>query len=76
MCRDKGEITVKGFGRPVPIYEVIDFRRDLGTERSFLEHEHAGFAMYLDSDKIRGNERSDILQALEEAADRLRQDDG
>ncbi|ENO13776.2 adenylate cyclase [Marinobacter nanhaiticus D15-8W] len=75
MCRDKGEITVKGFGRPVPIYEVVDFRRDLGTERSFLEHEHAGFAMYLDSDKIRGNERSDILQALEEAADRLRQDD-
>nr|WP_148864885.1 adenylate/guanylate cyclase domain-containing protein [Marinobacter fonticola] len=75
MCRDKGEITVKGFGRPVPIYEVIDFRRDLGAERSFLEHEHAGFAMYLDSDKVRGNERSDILRALEEAVDRLRQED-
>ncbi|MEQ5833482.1 adenylate cyclase [Marinobacter sp. R17] len=75
MCRDKGEITVKGFGRPVPIYEVIDFRRDLGTERSFLEHEKAGFAMYLDSEKVRGNEREAILQALEDAAERLRQGD-
>uniref|UniRef100_UPI0030DC402C adenylate/guanylate cyclase domain-containing protein n=1 Tax=uncultured Marinobacter sp. TaxID=187379 RepID=UPI0030DC402C len=23
MCRDKGEITVKGFGKPVSIYEVV-----------------------------------------------------
>ncbi|TBW59184.1 adenylate cyclase [Marinobacter halodurans] len=73
MCRDKGEITVKGFGRPVPIYEVIDFRRDLGAERSFMEHEKAGFAMYLDSEKVRGYERAAILQALEDAAERLRQ---
>ena len=72
MCRDKGEITVKGFGRPVAIYEVIDFRRDLGPNRSFLEHEHAGFAMYLDSGKIADNDRKAILQALEEAAERLR----
>lgn len=72
MCRDKGEITVKGFGRPVAIYEVIDFRRDLGPNRSFLEHEHAGFAMYLDSGKIADNDRKAILEALEEAAERLR----
>ncbi|MEX0603136.1 MAG: adenylate/guanylate cyclase domain-containing protein [Marinobacter sp.] len=72
MCRDKGEITVKGFGRPVPIYEVVDFRRDLGPNRSFLEHEHSGFAMYLDSDKVTDKEREAILSALEDAADRLR----
>ncbi|WP_166261429.1 adenylate/guanylate cyclase domain-containing protein [Marinobacter salicampi] len=75
MCRDKGEITVKGFGRPVPIYEVVDFRRDLGPNRSFLEHEHNGFAMYMDSDKINEAERKSILSALEDAADRLRQED-
>ncbi|MDX1636146.1 MAG: adenylate/guanylate cyclase domain-containing protein, partial [Marinobacter sp.] len=74
MCRDKGEITVKGFGRPVPIYEVVDFRRDLGPNRSFLEHEHSGFAMYLDSEKIDETERKSILAALEDAADRLRQE--
>ncbi|MBZ2170006.1 adenylate/guanylate cyclase domain-containing protein [Marinobacter sp. F4216] len=75
MCRDKGEITVKGFGKPVPIYEVVDFRRDMGPNRSFLEHEHSGFAMYLDSDKITEKERKAILSALEDAADRLRQEE-
>ncbi|SFR42753.1 Adenylate cyclase, class 3 [Marinobacter daqiaonensis] len=75
MCRDKGEITVKGFGRPVAIYEVIDFRRDLGPNRSFVEHEHAGFAMYLDSGKICERDRNAILEALEEAADRLREEE-
>lgn len=75
MCRDMGEISVKGFGRPVPIYEVIDFRRDLGVDRSFLEHEHSGFAMYLDSEKIHATDRRDILEALEFAAERLRDED-
>lgn len=75
MCRDKGEITVKGFGRPVPIYEVVDFRRDMGPNRSFLEHEHSGFAMYLDSDKVTEQERETILSALEDAADRLRREE-
>ncbi|SHK62820.1 Adenylate cyclase, class 3 [Marinobacter antarcticus] len=75
MCRDKGEITVKGFGKPIPIYEVVDFRRDMGPNRSFMEHEHSGFAMYLDSDKITERERRSILSALEDAADRLRQEE-
>ncbi|PXX91663.1 adenylate cyclase [Marinobacter vulgaris] len=74
MCRDKGETTVKGFGRPVAIYEVVDFRRDMGPNRSFLEHEHSGFAMYLDSEKVTERERASILSALEDAADRLRQE--
>lgn len=75
MCRDKGEITVKGFGKPVPIYEVVDFRRDMGPNRSFMEHEHSGFAMYLDSDKITDKERKSILSALEDATERLRHEE-
>ncbi len=31
MCRDKGQIAVKGFSRPVQIYQVVDSRRDLGA---------------------------------------------
>lgn len=74
LCRDKGDITVKGFGRPVPIYEVVDFRRDIGNQRSFFEHEREGFAMYLDSDKVTPSEREGILAALDDAARRLRND--
>ncbi len=72
LCRDKGEITVKGFARPVPIYEVIDFRQDLGDQRSFLEHEGDGFAMYLDSEKVNPGEKQKIIEALDAAARRLR----
>lgn len=71
VCRDKGEVTVKGFSKPVASYEVVDFRRDLGPNRSFLEHERYGFAMYLDSDKITEQERQGIINALNEAARRL-----
>lgn len=72
MCRDKGEITVKGFARPVPIYQIIDFRRDIGAGQSFIEHETGGFAMYLDTGKISGEEKDQIIQALERAADKLK----
>lgn len=72
MCRDKGEITVKGFARPVPIYQIIDFRRDIGAGQSFIEHETEGFALYVDTDKINGEERDNVVRALERAAEKLR----
>ena len=72
MCRDKGEVTVKGFSRAIAVYQVIDHRSDLGRNRSFLEHEHSGFTLYLDSAKVNENDRTAILRALDEAAERLR----
>ena len=47
----------------------------MGPNRSFLEHERSGFAMYLDSEKITERERESILSALEDAAERLRQEE-
>jgi adenylate cyclase len=75
MCRDKGEITVKGFSRPVPIYQIIDFRRDIGAGQSFIEHETGGFALYLDTDKVTSEERDLVIRALERAADKLKDRD-
>ncbi len=72
MCRDKGEITVKGFSRSVPIYEVVDFRREIGENQSFMEHETTGFAMYLDTGKIGISEKDQIVRALESAAQKLK----
>ncbi|PID44850.1 MAG: adenylate cyclase [Proteobacteria bacterium] len=73
MCRDKGEITVKGFNKPVPIYQIVDFRRDIGGNQSFMEHEKEGFAMYLDTDKIHSTDRDIIISALESATQKLKQ---
>ncbi|WP_253938376.1 adenylate/guanylate cyclase domain-containing protein [Hahella sp. HN01] len=72
MCRDKGEITVKGFTKPVPIYSVVDLRRDIGGNQSFIEHETEGFAMYLDAGKVSAQAKERILKSLESAAEKLR----
>lgn len=73
MCRDKGEIEVKGFTKPVPIYSVVDFRRDIsGANQSFIEHETEGFAMYMDANKVGLESRDAIIRALERAAERLK----
>ena len=72
MCRDKGEITVKGFARPVPIYQIVDLRRDIGAGQSFIEHEAEGFAMYLDTGKIDDYNKDAIVHALEKATEKLK----
>lgn len=72
MCRDKGQIAVKGFSRPVQIYQVVDFRRDLGATASFVEHELPGFSMYLDTNGVQNFDKERVIQALNQAADKLR----
>ncbi len=72
MCRDKGQISVKGFSKPISIYQIVDFRTELGTEQSFIEHETEGFAMYLDTNKIRNYDKDKIIKALEMAAEKIK----
>ncbi len=72
MCRDKGQISVKGFTRPVQIYQVVDFRRDLGATSSYVEHELPGFSMYLDTNGIQNFDKERVIQALNLAAEKLR----
>ncbi|MGL4315411.1 MAG: adenylate/guanylate cyclase domain-containing protein [Pseudomonas sp.] len=72
MCRDKGQIAVKGFSRPVQIYQVVDFRRDLGAKSSYVEHELPGFSMYLDTNGIQNYDKEKVIQALNLAAEKLR----
>lgn len=72
MCRDKGQASVKGFTRPVQVYQVVDFRRDLGATSSYLEHELPGFSMYLDTNSIQNFDKQRVIQALNQAAEQLR----
>jgi len=73
LCRDKGEITVKGFSNPVRVHQVIDFRKDLGKDQSWFEDNTDGFSMHLDLEKIRNYDKERVLEALQKAADRLRE---
>lgn len=73
MCRDKGEITVKGFSHPVRVHQVIDFRKELGKNQSWFEENLDGFSMHLDLEKIRNYEKDRVLEALQKASDQLRE---
>ncbi len=72
ICRQRGSAMVKGFRDPVPLYQVMDYRRDLGSNPSFMNHESEGFSLYLESDKIREEEREKVADALEKAANKIR----
>ena len=72
MCRDKGEIQVKGFALPVKVYQVADLRKDLGKNQSYFEDRAEGFSMYLDMEKIRNYDKEKVIESLEKAAEKLR----
>lgn len=65
LCREKGMIDAKGFNRPIPVYQVVDFRKDLGAHRSFTELDLDGFSMSLNLEKIKDYEKDKIIDALD-----------
>lgn len=72
ICREKGMISAKGFSRPVPVYEAVDFRHNLAAKSSFIEHELPGFSMYMDTTRINNYDREKIAKALELAAIKMK----
>ena len=73
VCTDQGAITVKGFSRPVQVYQVVDSRSSLHEPSSYIEHELPGFSLYLDTNTLQGtDDKSRIIQTLEETAQRLK----
>ncbi len=72
MCREKGTVTLKGIAKPTQVWEVVDFRADMGSSSSWLEHELDGFAMHVDLNKIKNYDKERIVKALESAAQVLK----
>lgn len=72
MCRDKGEINVKGFSLPVKVYQVADLRKEMGKNQSYFEDRAEGFSMYLDLEKVRNYDKQKVIESLEKAAERLK----
>ncbi|MGH1484623.1 MAG: adenylate/guanylate cyclase domain-containing protein [Cellvibrionaceae bacterium] len=72
LCRDKGQIKAKGFSYAIQVYEVIDHRKDLGSNQSYLSESMDGFSMHLDVEKIKNYNKDKVITSLELAAKRLR----
>ncbi|MFT7558688.1 MAG: adenylate cyclase [Flavobacteriales bacterium] len=72
MCRDKGEINAKGFSHPIKVYQVVDFRKNLGARQSYFEERSDGFSMNLDLEKVKNFDKDRIITQLEDLAEKLR----
>jgi class 3 adenylate cyclase len=72
MCRDQGEINVKGLSNPVRIYQVVDFRKDLGKGQTWFEESMTGFSMHMDLEKIRNYDKDRVVELLNNAAAQLK----
>ncbi len=72
MCRDKGEILVKGFTMPIKVYQVADLRKEMGKNQSFFEERAEGFSMYLDLDKVKNYDKQKVIESLNRAAEKLK----
>lgn len=65
--RQKGEIRARGFATPVPVYEVVGLRRELGEQSLFADLDVTGFSMQMDMDRLRTYDKERILSALVKA---------
>ena len=72
LCRDKGYIKAKGFSQPTQVYEVIDHRKNLGSNQSYLSENIEGFSMHLDMEKIKNYNKEKVITSLELATKKLK----
>lgn len=71
MCRDKGQVAVKGSSHLVQICQAVNSHRDLGTAPNYVEHELPGLSTYLGTNNIQNCDKEQVVQALRQAVERL-----
>ena len=67
LCRDHGEIEVKGFKHPIKVYSVADYRKNLGAQHACLDYRTEGFSLFMDLDKIPNYDHNRVVTALQGA---------
>jgi adenylate cyclase len=75
MCRAMEDIQVKGFNRPIAVYEVTEMKSRAGSGAGFLSLEAPGFAIHMDLHKVRNFDKKRILISLATAASGLKKEE-
>ncbi|ODS23511.1 hypothetical protein AB835_08355 [Candidatus Endobugula sertula] len=73
LCKDKGKIKAKGFTHPVQVFQVINHRKELGSNQSYFSETTEGFSMHLDMQKVKNYDREKVVYSLELAAKKLKE---
>ena len=71
-CRSVGEIQVKGFNRPVTVYEAHELKRHAGSKRRFVTVDSAGLGLHVDLERIHNFDKKTILKTLAGCAAELK----
>ncbi|HEX4881331.1 MAG TPA: adenylate/guanylate cyclase domain-containing protein [Porticoccaceae bacterium] len=67
LCRNQGEIEVKGFKHPIQVYSVVDYRKNLGSDHPCMDYRTDGFSLFMDLDKIPNYDHNRVVIALQTA---------
>ncbi|MFP1683292.1 adenylate/guanylate cyclase domain-containing protein [Alloalcanivorax sp. C16-1] len=73
-CRSVGEIQVKGFHRPITVYEAHELKRNAGSKRRFVTLDSPGLGLHVDLERIHNYDKKAILKALARCATELKKD--
>lgn len=69
MCREKGRVKVRGFSHLVGVYQIIDFRKHLASDSSFIQPAtSAQHSAYMELSSIKTQDRERVIQALDKAS--------
>lgn len=67
VCKSNGDLQIKGFAEPIPVYKAVGSRADLDSAKDYLSYSSAGFSINIDTDAIPNYDRKKVLRALQDA---------
>ena len=67
LCRDHGELEIKGFRHPIETHSVVDHRKNLGAQQPCLDYRTEGFTLFMDLDKVPNYDQNRVVNALQSA---------
>lgn len=73
LCKDRGQIKAKGFTHPVQVYQVINYRKELGGNQSYFSQTTDGFSMHLDMEKVKNYDQEKVIKSLEQATKKIKE---
>ena len=71
LAEEQPPLTVKGFDKPIHSYKVVGIYDDLAEEGRIVRHQKHGIQVFLDPDKLTGEDRGEAIEALKDALAKL-----
>jgi class 3 adenylate cyclase len=71
LAEEQPPLTVKGFDKPIHCYKVVGIYDDLAEEGRIVRHQKHGIQVFVDPDKLTGDDRGEAIEALKDALAKL-----